>query len=132
MQGIINQGQTLAPVNMADGFLNQAQQLGELDLTTAVLDLMKRSQIPQANIDAYLSNPGIVASLNKNSMVQLWYQKDFWIYQLLCLQQHAQISTLEDRLLVNQFNDPHTWLKYFNDNVMDLVYQYDMPRRHGW
>lgn len=113
-------------------FLSSMQQIGDLDLTAAVRQVMVQSNVPAENIQAYDCNPNIQQSIGKAPETQLWHQKEFWIYQLVALQELAGVQTNEDRLLVNQFNDPASWLTYFTNNVMDIVHTYDMPQRHGW
>jgi hypothetical protein len=116
----------------AHPFLDKLQQIGDLDLTAAVRQVMAQSNIPQEHLIAYDSHPSIQRSVGKAPATQLYLQKEFWSYQLLALQENANISTLEDRLLVDRFMDPQTWLTYFTNNVMDLVVVYNMPVRHGW
>lgn len=109
-------------------FLNRPQQIGDLDLTAAVRDLLFRTGV---QVNFYTSHPQIVASIGKAPEVQLFFQKEYWTYQLLALQENQNINTIEDRLLVNQFNDPRTWFEYFANNVLDLVHLYNLPYNHG-
>lgn len=133
MQNIFqnNLTQTPALTPMANSILNtNLQQTGDFDLSAAV-----RKVLTMANcfcIDNYDSHSAIVASIGKRPAEQLFYQKEFWIYQLTLLQTLKGISTLEDRVLVNQFNDPKTWFEYFAHNVLDLIQQHDLPIRYGW
>lgn len=114
------------------GFLDRPQQIGDLDLTSAVRQALVQTSTEEANLAAYDSHYSIQQSIGKAPEVQLYHQKEFWTYQLLALQENANISTLEDRLLIQQFQDPQTWLQYFTKNVIDLVNLYNMPVRHGW
>lgn len=133
MQNIFQNNLTQTPVltPMANSILNtNLQQSGDFDLSAAV-----RKVLTMANcfcIDNYDSHSAIVASIGKRPAEQLFYQKEFWIYQLTLLQTLKGISTLEDRVLVNQFNDPKTWFEYFAHNVLDLIQQHDLPIRYGW
>ena len=128
-QNNLTQTPTLTP--MANSILNtNLQQTGDFDLSAAV-----RKVLTMANcfcIDNYDSHSAIMASIGKRPAEQLFYQKEFWIYQLTLLQTLKGISTLEDRVLVNQFNDPKTWFEYFAHNVLDLIQQHDLPIRYGW
>lgn len=133
MQNIFQNNLTQTPVltPMANSILNtNLQQSGDFDLSAAV-----RKVLTMANcfcIDNYDSHSAIMASIGKRPAEQLFYQKEFWIYQLTLLQTLKGISTLEDRVLVNQFNDPKTWFEYFAHNVLDLIQQHDLPIRYGW
>ncbi len=113
-------------------FLDRQQQIGDLDLTAAVRSALVQTSTEEMNLAAYDSHPSIIESLGKAPEVQLFHQKEFWNYQLLALQENANINTLEDRLLIHQFLDPQSWLQYFTKNVIDLVSVYNMPVRHGW
>jgi hypothetical protein len=113
-------------------FLDRMQQIGDLDLTKAVRSALEQTSTEPMNLAAYDSHPSIQASLGKAPEVQLYHQKEFWNYQLLALQENANVNTLEDRLLIQQFVDPQSWLTYFTKNVIDLVNLYNMPVRHGW
>ena len=116
---------TQAPVE----FLQRNQQIGDLNLTQAVRDLLVRAN---CDLGGYDNHPQIIQSQGKAPEVQLFLQKEYWTYQLLTLQENHSVNTIEDRLLVNQFNDPRTWFEYFAKNVLDLVQLYNMPYRHGW
>ena len=113
-------------------FFDRLQQIGDLDLTSAVRQALTMTGTEPDNIAAYDSHPEIQMSVGKAPDVQLYHQKTFWNYQLLALQENANINTLEDRLLIQQFKDPASWLTYFTKNVIDLVLIYNMPVRHGW
>lgn len=113
-------------------FFDKLQQIGDLDLTAAIRQALVQTSTEAANLAAYDSHPSIQASLGKSPDVQLWHQKEFWNYQLIALQENANVNTLEDRLLIQQFTDPASWLTYFTKNVIDLVNVYNMPVRHGW
>lgn len=113
-------------------FFDRQQQIGDLDLTTAVRQAMSMSSIEEENLQAYDSHPSIQMSKGKSPEVQLYHQKEFWNYQLMALQENANINTIEDRLLIQQFNDPASWLTYFTKNIVDLIGVYNMPVRHGW
>jgi hypothetical protein len=74
----------------------------------------------------------IIESVNQRPSNQLFFQKEFWNYQLMLLQTFKNVNTIEDRVLINQFNDPKIWFEYFAHNVLDLVQQHNLPIRYGW
>lgn len=118
--------------NNTNAFLNREQQVGDLDLTNAVIEIMRTTGVSEEKIWIFTSNPQVSMSMGKAPDVQLFLLKEFWIFQLLVLQQTQGINTMEDRLLVNQFNDPRHWFEYFAKNVMDLVHIHGLPVQNGW
>ncbi len=113
-------------------FLTRPEVAGTLNLTAAVRETMFRSSVPSEKLTGYDLHPQIAASVGKAAETQLFLQKEFWHYQLLALQQNQNFDTRELRLLLAQFQDPETWLKFFASNIVDLVLAYDLPYRHGW
>lgn len=113
-------------------FFTKTAQFGDLDLSSAVRETLIKADLTPENIAAYDSHPSIVLSIGKAPDVQLYLQKQFWIYQLCALQDKGNVDTHEDRLLVNRFQDANSWFTYYCNNVLDLVQEFNMPVRHGW
>lgn len=115
---------------LSNSILNtNIQQVGDFDLYSAVKKVLSMTN---CNMDNFDSNEHVAASIGKRPTEQLFFQKSFWNYQLLLLQELKGVNTIEDRVLLNQFNDSKTWFEYFAHNVLDLVQLYDLPIRHGW
>lgn len=115
---------------LSNNILNtNIQQIGDFDLTAAVRKVLTMTN---TNIDNYDSHRAIIESVNQRPSNQLFFQKEFWNYQLMLLQTFKNVNTIEDRVLINQFNDPKIWFEYFAHNVLDLVQQHNLPIRYGW
>ena len=113
----------------ASAVLNIPQQVGDLDMTTAIRDVIASHNLSAEALVVYDNSPLIIQSIGKNPAAQMWLQKEFWLYQLSLIN---GVNTMEDRVIIQQINDPVTWVQYFAKNVMDLARLHSLPRRHGW
>lgn len=132
MEQLTGFGQQSNKGDFAQHFFSKEQIVGELDLTSAVREVLTRGNASQHTLSGYDSNPQITASVGKAQEVQLFLQKEFWTYQLLALQECKGVDTKEDRILLQQFNEPKTWLQFFASNIADLALSHNLPYRHGW
>ena len=110
-------------------FLTSEQKPGDFDLTKAVRETLIRAGASDSQLHAFDNSYDIKESQNKTTEIQLFLHKRFWIYQLITLD---GVNTMEDRLLINQFNDPKTWFTYFANNVVDLAMTYNLPKNVGF
>lgn len=110
-------------------FLTQEQLVGDFDLTSAVREVLVRTQTTPEQLAVYDNNSDIKLSVGKRPDAQLFFQKRFWIHQLINL---PNVNTREDRLLINQFKVPQDWFTYFSNNVVDLANIHGLPKANGW
>jgi len=109
----------------SDQFFAQSQQSGDFDLTKAVREVLQRTG--SIDLSNYDNNSNIIQSQGKAPSVQLFIQKEYWNYQLLCVQENNNFNTLEDRVIMQQFTDPKIWFTYFSNNVVDIAINYNLP-----
>ncbi len=110
-------------------FLQRQQQPGDFDVTKAVREILVRTNSTEQQLAVYDNNVDINTSIGKAPETQLFFQKRFWIHQLIAL---THVNTMEDRLLINQFTDPQNWFTYFANNVVDLANIHGLPKANGW
>jgi hypothetical protein len=110
-------------------FLQRLQQTGDFDVTKAVREILVRTNTSEESLTFYDNSCDIRSSEGKAPEVQIYYQKRFWIHQLIALN---NVNTMEDRLLINQFVVPQDWFTYFANNVVDLANIHGLPKANGW
>lgn len=110
-------------------FLFRPQKPGDFDVTKAVRAILVQTGTTQEQLTVYDNNGDIRASVGKAPETQIFYQKRFWIHQLITL---FNVNTMEDRLLINQFQDPQSWFTYFANNIVDLANVHGLPKANGW
>jgi len=110
-------------------FLQRLQRTGDFDVTKAVREILVQTNTSQESLVIYDNNSDIMASVGKAPETQVYYQKRFWIHQLIAL---SEVNTMEDRLLINQFFVPQDWFTYFAKNIVDLANIHGLPKANGW
>ena len=107
----------------AQALTNEVRTPNDLDLITAVRDMLVKGGMPSDVIQQYDSNRYIQLARNKVPMVQRTLLNQFWNFMLLTV---ASESIEQRRCLIND-GEVADWLRLFEAYVLPFAIKHQLP-----